>query len=91
MNFETINTPADLEAANSVAAQTALEAASEALKELDMEETLSVAKTLVENLAGFHHTIAQKLIDEGRGDDAVAWVYDEGLLKSALVTLSCVS
>ena len=88
MNFETINTPADLEKANSEV--TPMEKVREGLKELGADETLKLATIIVDNLAEYHHFVATKLIEDGDKEAAAAWVYDESALKSALMILNTI-
>jgi hypothetical protein len=81
MNFETINSPADLVKAN---AANPVAQFVDQLDELGPVETLAVAQMLTEKLHTFHCNIA------ARGDigNPQVWAHDAGMLEVAVNILN---
>ena len=58
---------------------------------LDLDDTYSLAKKLVQRLGSFHQSVVAQLTEEGETERAVVWAQDEKLLETAWQHLNQVS
>lgn len=85
MNFEAIQSPADLEKANQDVAPNHLAAACEHMEQVGFQGSMVMTLWLLKNMRDWHHDF---VVDKAEGRRQIsAWVYDEATIAAAMTLL----
>ena len=91
LNLSQVTTPADLVTQNNEPTPPNTSQLDALVEDLGLEETYTLALTLVQRLGSFHQSVIEDLKEEGELDRLVVWVQDERLLHTCYDLLSEVS
>ena len=91
MNLSQVTTPADLVNQNNEPTPPNTSQLDALVENLGLEETYTIALTLVQRLGSFHQSVIEDLKEEGDLDRLVVWAQDERLLHTCYELLSEVS
>ena len=80
MNLSQVTTPADLVTQNNEPTPPNTSQLDALVEDLGLEETYTLALTLVQRLGSFHQSVIEDLKEEGELDRLVIWAQDERLL-----------
>ena len=88
MNLSQVTTPADLVTQNNEPTPPNTSQLDALVEDLGLEETYTLALTLVQRLGSFHQSVIEELKEEGELDRLVIWAQDERLLHTCYELLS---